>query len=407
MTPSEYQPLPRLLARFDPFDPELDEQFFQVVDDLRERCPMAHSDAQGGFWAISRFGDVLSGLTDEEGLSPIPTVSIPPNPGAVPIIPLQSQPAEHRAFRRLLDPYFRASSVTKYEGGIRNICTELIDGFIERGRCEFIGEFARRLPGGVIFRLFLGLPEDDLDEAFRWTLGIVQSINQPGGTYVHQNFLNLIGGWLDARLAEPRRDDVVDALLHGRVLDRPLTRDEVRRTLLQLIAAGLRTTASALGYVMIRLGEQPRLRRTLQAQPGLLPAAVEEFLRIDAPSAGAVRTAMRDVVVRGTQIKEGERVWLLLAGANRDPREFDAPDEVDFDRGQMRHLAFGYGAHYCLGVHLARLEMRVALEELLLRLSDFKVDGRRVRYDSGCSRGPSELHLSFAPGPRAVSRHGG
>ncbi len=390
---------PRLLARFDPYDDELDGRFFEVIDELREHCPVAHSDAQGGFWAVTRFDDVISGLGDDEGLSPVPTVSIPPNPGAVRIIPLQCVPTEHRGFRRLLDPYFRAGAIGKYEPGIRDICTELIDSFIERGQCEFITEFARKLPGAVIFRLFLGLPESEIDEAYHWTLGIVQSVTQPDGALVHQNFMNLIGRLVDARLAEPRREDIVDTLLHGTVLGRPLTRDEVQRTLLQLIAAGLRTTSHALGYIMIRLGQQPELHRTLAEDPQLLPAAIEEFLRIDAPSAGAVRTVQRDMVIEGTELKAGERVWLLLAGGNRDPREYKAPDELDISRPQSRHLSFGYGAHYCLGVHLARLEIRVALQELLSRLGDFQIDPARIKYDSGCSRGPSELSVSFTPGP--------
>jgi cytochrome P450 len=388
----------RLLARFDPYDAELDGRFFEVVDELREQCPVAHSGAQGGFWAVTRFEDVLSGLGDDEGLSPVPTVSIPPNPGAVPIIPLQSEPTEHRGFRRLLDPYFRVAAISKYEPDIRDICTELIDGFIERGQCEFIAEFARKLPGAVIFRLFLGLHESDIDEAYHWTLGIVQSVTQPEGPLVHQRFMELISRLLDARLAEPRRDDVVDTLLYGTVMGRPLTRDEILRTLIQLIAAGLRTTSHALGYIMIRLGQQPELRSRLAADPQLLPTAIEEFLRIDAPSAGAVRTVQRDMAVGGTQLKQGDRVWLLLAGANRDPREYEAPDDLDISRTQSRHLSFGYGAHYCLGVHLARLEMRVALEELLSRLGDFQVDLAHIKYDSGCSRGPSELNVSFAPG---------
>jgi cytochrome P450 len=390
---------PRLLARFDPFDPELEGHFFEVVDDLREHCPVAYSDAQGGFFAVTRFADVLDGLSDDEGLSPVPAISIPPNPGAVPMIPLQCESEDHRGFRRLLDPYFRASAVAKYEPGIRDLCTELIDAFIERGRCQFITEFGKRLPGAVVFRLFLGLPESEVDQAFHWTLGI-QSVNKPEGTLVHRNFMELVGRLLETRLAGPRRDDVVDALLHGTVSGRPITKDEVLRALVQLTAAGLRTTAHALGYIMIRLAEQPDLRRQLSADPQLLPAAIEELLRIDAPSAGSVRTARRDMVIAGTQIKGGDRVWLLNAGANRDPREFDAPDHIDITRPPSRHLAFGYGVRYCLGVHLARLELRVALEELLSRLGDFHITDTYIRYDPGCSRGPSELNISFTPGAR-------
>ncbi len=388
----------RRLERFDPYDPEIEDEFFEVVDDLREECPVSRSEAQGGFWAVTRFEEVRTGLANDNALSPVPTVTIPPNPGAVSIIPQQCERDEHREYRRLLDPYFRAGAVAKYEQGIRAICAELIDGFIERGRCEFIAEFARRLPGAVAFRLFLGLPESELDEAYRWSLRIVQSVNQPDGARVHERFMELIGRLVDARSAQPRRDDVVDAILYGTVLGRRLTRDEVQRTLMLLITAGLRTTASALGYSMIRMARDPALRTRLTANPQLLPQAIEEFLRLEPPSAGAVRTARQNMVIGGRQVREGDLVWLLIAGGNRDPRAFDRPDEVDFDRKPSRHLAFGYGARYCLGVHLARLELRVALGELLTRLGQFWMDDTPVTYDPGCSRGPNQLNLSFTPG---------
>jgi cytochrome P450 len=392
---SRYQ---RLLDRFDHFDPEFEARFFEVADELRERCPVARSDAHGGFWVFSRFADVQDAFGDERRFSSVPTVTIPVNPAAVPIIPLQSEPDVHRDFRRILDPHFRAGALSRYEVGIRQITTELIDSFVETGRCEFIGDFARPLPGALMFRLFLGLPESEMDEAFGLTMAIMHSLGTPEAEHVHRRFMALISGMLARRRDEPPRGDVVDSLLDGTVQGRPLTDDEVIRTLIQLIAAGLDTTAHALGTMMIALTRRPAVRRRLEDHPADIPRAVEELLRWEPPAGGLVRTALREVVVGGHAVPAGDPVLLLVAAANRDGAEYDRPDQIDLDRPHGRHLSFGYGAHYCLGVHLARLELRVAWEELLRRVRDVRITDTEIRYDSGTSRGPIQLHLEFTPG---------
>ncbi len=393
---SQDSPFRRLLERFDPFDPECGDHFFEVVDALREECPVAHSDAQGTFWTVTRFADVRTGFADNDGLSSVPTTTIPPNPGAVPVLPLQCEPDVHGGFRRLLDPYFRAGAIAKYEEGIRQIVDELIDSFIDRGECEFIADFARPLPGAVIFQLFLGLPDSELEAAYHWTMAIMHDLDKPDAPLIHQNFMELIAGLIARRRAEPRRPDVVDALLYGTVFDRALTDDEIFRTVMLLIAAGLDTTVHSLGIIMHRLSERPELLAQLVADPGLLPGAIEELLRCRPPAGGLVRTASRDIVIGGDEIPAGDRVLLLVASANRDPREFEDPEQLDFRR-QGLNLTFGYGAHYCLGVHLARLELRVALGQILSRMGNIRLRDDWVPYDSGCSRGPMALNLSFDP----------
>jgi cytochrome P450 len=394
---------PRLLERFDHFDAEFEGNFFDVANELREQCPVVHSEAYGGFWTYSRYADVQDGFGNDERYSTVPTVTIPVNPAAVGIIPLQCEPGIHRDFRRILDPYFRAAAVAQYEADIRRITVQLIDSVIEQGSCEFIRELARPLPGAVIFRLFLGLPESEVDEAFRLTMAIMHALGTPEAASVHHDFMRLIAMMLERRRTEPPRGDVIDALFHGTVQGRALTEDERLRTLVQIIAAGLDTTSHALGAMMTRLTERPHLRAQLEAEPERMPRAVEELLRWEPPAGGLVRTAVNNVVVDGQRVKAGDHILLLVAAANRDPREYERPDEIDFDRDQVRHLSFGYGAHYCLGVHLARLELRVALEELLSRIRNVRIVDQQIRYDSGTSRGPAELHLEFTPGPRSES----
>lgn len=400
MNPLNGARFPRLLERFNQFDPEFEANFFDVANELRERCPVVHSEANGGFWVFSRFPDVRDAFGDQSRFTTVPTVTIPRNPGAVPLIPLQCEPSVHRDFRRALDPYFRVNAVAKYEDGIREITTELIDEFIELGRCEFIRDFARKLPGAVVFRLFLGLPEEEVDEAFRLTLAIMHKLGTEEVLHVHKAFMDLISGMLERRRAEPPRGDVVDALFEATIGDRPITEDEILRTVLMLIAAGLDTTAHSLGNMLVTLTRRPELRKRLEVEPELIPNAIEELLRWEPPASGLVRSAVEDVTVDGQRLRAGDPILLLVSAANRDPDVFDRPDDIDFDRDQIRHLSFGYGPHYCIGTHLARLELRVALEELLTRVRDVQIMDDTVEYDSGTSRGPAHLNIEFTPGRR-------
>jgi cytochrome P450 len=390
----------RLLENFNQFDPEFEANYYDVANELRQRRPVAHSAANNGFWTFTRHADVADGFTDGERYSAVPTATIPANPGAVPILPLQADPSVHRDFRKILDPFFRPRAVTRYEDGIRQVTNELIDAFIERGRCEFVEDFARPLPGRFIFRSFLGLPESEVPEAFRLTLAIMHSLGTDEAATVHRDFMALIKRMLEARRAEPARGDVVDALFEGTVAGRPITEDERLRVVLMLIAAGLDTTAHSVSTIIMTLARRPELRARLEAEPELLPRAIEELLRWEPPAGALVRTATQDVVKDGQQIAAGDPILLMVASANRDPEEYVNPDEVDFDRENVRHLSFGYAAHYCLGVHLARLELKVALTELLRRLKDIRIEPDNVEYESGTSRGPVELHLKFTPGPR-------
>jgi cytochrome P450 len=390
----------RLLENFDQFDPEFEANYYDVANELRQRCPVAHSEAHEGFWTFSRHTDVERGFTDGERYTTVPTVTIPVNPAAVPILPLQADPSVHRDYRRILDPFFRPRAVARYEEGIRQVTNELIDAFIERGSCEFVEDFARPLPGRFIFRSFLGLPESEVGEAFRLTLAIMHSLGTPEAATVHEDFIKLIERMLARRRDEPPRGDVVDALFEGTVQGRPLSEDERLRIVLMLIAAGLDTTAHSVSTIMMTLARRPELRARLDAAPELIPRAVEELLRWEPPAGSLVRTATQDIELDGQRIAAGDHILLLVAAANRDPEEYPRPDEIDFDRDNIRHLSFGYAAHYCLGIHLARLELRVALTELLRRMKDIRLADDHIKYESGTSRGPVELPLRFTPGPR-------
>jgi cytochrome P450 len=230
----------------------------------------------------------------------------------------------------------------------------------------------------------------------------MHSLGTEEAATVHRDFIALIQRMLDGRRTEPPRGDVIDALFSGTVAGRPITEDERLRVVLMLIAAGLDTTAHTVSTIIMTLARRPELRARLDAEPSLLPRAIEELLRWEPPAGALVRTATQDIVKDGTVIPAGEHILLMVAAANRDPEEYSHPDEIDFDRENIRHLSFGYAAHYCLGVHLARLELRVALTELLHRMKDIQLADDSIMYESGTSRGPVELRLRFTPGPRVT-----
>src|SRR5262245_32915018 len=234
---------PKFIERFDQFDPEFVEHYFDVCNDVREHCPVAHSDAYEQFWVLTRFEDVMNGFGDDIGLSPTPSSTIPPIPNAPQLVPLQMPHEPHGEFRRFLLPFFRASEVAKYEPGIRETVTRAIDDFVERGHCEFIAEFGRRLPGEVVLRQVLGLPETDVTRAYEYALTIMHGHGTPEIEVVHERFRELITELLERKRREPRSDHIVDALLHETVGGHPIDEDTIINCLMLLITAGLDTTA--------------------------------------------------------------------------------------------------------------------------------------------------------------------
>jgi cytochrome P450 len=199
------------------------------------------------------------------------------------------------------------------------------------------------------------------------------------------------------REQEPR-NDVVDAVIGATIDGRPITDEEIYGTVQLLILGGLETTAGALGLAMVRLAREPRLQEKLRAEPALIPAAVEEFLRLDPSFVSVGRTAVRDAELGGQHVTAGDKVLIHWASANRDGAEFPDPDAFDLARERNRHLAFGAGPHRCVGSNLARMNMRIALAELLRRLDDIRLaGGPEIRYHAGLTRSPLRVPITFTP----------
>jgi cytochrome P450 len=399
--PGAIRATPEWCARhFDHLDPQLGAELHDALDLMRAEHPVTWSDAWGGFWIVTRYADVLRVAQDWETFSSAQGVTVPYGPSPYPAIPEMIDPPEHRIFKRLINAYLSPAVVAQWEDDTRTIVTDLIDAFVEQGSCDFMEQFARPLPGLAFFDLVLHAPPDQLAEVNR--LSTAASIpTAPGAMEARATMLEWISDFVAERRDQPPRDDVVDAVLRADIDGRAITHEEIVGVIQLLIFGGLDTTAGALGMMMLRFCEDPEIPARLRARPELIPDAAEELLRLDAPFVFIARTATRDVELGGQTIAEGDKVLISFASANRDDAEFACPAEADFERDSNRHVAFGAGPHRCAGSHLARMNIRVALEQLVSRLHDIRLQegAGPVEFHSGFSRTPVEVPIVFEAAP--------
>ncbi len=318
-----------------------------------------------------------------------------------PLIPLQIDPPDHVKFRRLLDPLFAPREMEKLEGDVRALVTDLIDEFVDAGSCEFNAAVAIPLPCTVFLRL-MGLPLDDLDLFLKFKDGIIRP---PAPTIAEGRAMARATGqeiyaYFEDVIAERRKQpeaDLLSGFIAAEIDGERLTTEDILDISYLFLLAGLDTVTASLGCAVAYLAEHPDRQQVLRDDPSRVPAAVEELLRWETPVPGVVRAAVADVEIAGTTIAAGRTVTCLLASANTDEHEFPDPESIDFDRVANRHLAFGGGLHRCLGSHLARLEMRVALEELHRRVPAYTIQaGETPIYTMGI-RGVEYLPLVWEP----------
>lgn len=367
---------------------------FPVLADLRSRCPVAHSTNHDGFWALFRYADVARAAQDPATFSSrdvtIPTEVLPAPPP-----PLMVDPPVHRDFRAPLLERFSAGAVRKVEPLVRRAATRLIDDFIERGSADLAAELCIPYPAHGAMHL-LSLPEADVPRFQAWAVRIFQ--NQ-GDLSIPMELAQYFGP-MYGELAGQDGDEI-PSLARRLVIDgREIQLMEYVMLLTTLVVAALDTTANATSQILLVLAQQPELRSALIADPGLLPSAIEELLRYVTPLPALARVTTCPVELGGQVIGPDEKVLLNWIAANHDPDEFPDPDSIILDRSPNRHLAFGLGPHRCLGMHLARLEVRVLLEEVLSRLPDYRVDEPAVVRGAGITRMIHSLPASFTPGER-------
>jgi cytochrome P450 len=312
---------------------------------------------------------------------------------------------DHGRHRRVLRDSFTVTAIARLEPELRRLADELIDGFAERGACDFVPEFAAPFPALAIAEL-LGIDGADREDFGRWSNEVVAALTGDD-MEVYARARSAIEDHIEAGCSvrsaaldagdEPP-EDVLTVLTHAH-RDGTISLAETRHLGYQLLVAGHETTTSLLGMMLYRLLERPELMAALRADHELIPKAVEEALRYDSPVHGLFRTNAEACELHGQAIPERSKLQVTYAAANRDPGRFREPDEFLLDRERQeaaRHLAFGWGLHYCLGAALARLETRIAFEQLLNRLDSIELDGEAVRNDSFVLHGLTHLPIRFA-----------
>jgi cytochrome P450 len=381
---------------FDHVSPDLAQNLNETLAYMRGHHPVAHSDEHGGFWIVSRYEDVLEVAQDWKTFSSAHGVSVPGNENVVKAIPEHLDPPLHREYKRLINAHFTPAAVAPYEQPTRALVNRLIDDFIDAGRCDVMADLARPFPGLAFFELVLNAPSDRLAE-LNDMAAAVSVPNNPQRHEASRGLYAWIKEFLDARRREAPRGDVVDAVLAAQIEGRPITEDDAIAVVLLLILGGLETTAGALGQIIIRFCREPEIPEFLRREPERIPDAVEELLRLEPPFIAIARTAMADTEIGGRQIRRGEKVLIYWASANRDEGEFPCPTDFDLDRPTNRHLAFGAGPHRCAGSNLARLNLRIALEEVTRRLDDIRLqdEAETIGFHSVLNRAPLAVPITF------------
>ena len=386
---------------FDHTDPRWTADPYTLWAELRRTCPIAHTDRfQDGVWLPTRYADVRAIAYDTEHFSsrriivrnvrPEETQSAPP---------ITSDPPAHKPAKQLLLPPFTPDAMKKLEPRVREICNELIDAFIDEPRVDVAARYTRHIPVRAIAHM-LGIPEKDSDLFIKW----IHEILEVGITddsvlmrAIHE-MAAYFSGHIEARRKNPT-DDLITTLMNAKDKEgKPLSDIHVLGTLRLLLIAGIDTTWSAIGASLWHLAKTPADRERLVAEPGLIPTAVEEFLRAYSPVTMA-REVMKETTVAGCPVKPGNMVLLSFPAANRDPAMFPDADKVIIDRKENRHAAFGLGIHRCVGSNLARMEMTVAIQEWLKRIPDFQLDPAGVvKWSEGTVRGPRQLPVLLGKG---------
>jgi cytochrome P450 len=387
---------------FDHTDPGWVADPYPIWADLRQRCPVAHSDRYGGTWLPVTHELVSEVAYDTEHFTSRSIVVSERRPGPddlpAPIglsPPITSDPPYHGIVRKMLLPAFTPGPIAALEPFTRQLCRDLLAATEGRTALDAATDYAQHIPVRVIVR-FLGFPQEDADIFRRFIRQVLEDVDQPADE--RRETLKELDAYMDAQIAEhiaDPRDDLTSFLLGAEVGGEKLSIGHVRGTMILLMIAGIDTTWSAIGASLWHLARHPADRRRLAGDPALMDTAVEEFLRAYAPVTMA-RLVARDFDFHGHQLREGD--WLLLPfpAANRDPGVFENPDVVQLDRASNRHAAFGLGRHRCLGSNLARMELRVALEEWLARYPDFELsDPSAVTWSGGQVRGPRTLPVSI------------
>jgi cytochrome P450 len=385
-------------ATVDVFSQECANDPHPVYHQVHDKCPVTREANMFGTNSVtlSTYDDVLWALKHPEVFSSKDVVNIGND---VPLIPLSVDPPEHAKYRRLLDPQFSPKRMKDLEPEARVLVNEIIDTFVGSDQFDFHGDFATPLPS-TIFLALMGLPQSDLPGFLRWRDDTIRPQADEHGNeeQKRQAAGQAIQDYFERMIEEKRTypdDRLLSTLVHGEIEGRPLTHAELLGTTHLLLLGGLDTVTATLDCMIVYLAEHPERRRALVEDGTLVAGAVEELLRHQTPVMMVPRIIAQDYELGGVQFEAGDGATLLVGAANCDRTAFDGASEVRFDREVNRHLAFGAGPHRCLGSHLARLELTVALEEFHRRIPEYELAPETTIAFSPGIRQTENLHLRF------------
>ncbi len=397
MSDERQQGLDHLARNFDVDDPLFATRFEDVLSHLVAKCPVAHSSVGPGYRVFNRYRDVRRCAMDWRTFSSADGWMLNPPAGNIAILPEDLDPPYHTEWRRVLNTFFTASAVAELEAPARAYAGELVERFATRGHCEFVADFAAQLPGLILFKHILPVPVAELPTLFT-DIDIYSFGPMEDRTAAFARVYTYLQGFLEIRAKEPPRGgDIVDVILAGVERDgAPCSWDDKVHVVLDVVFAGLATTTHAIAGAIYALATDASIRAGLARDPARMHTAVEETVRLYAPVVAVGRSVRQDCEVAGEQLKAGDRVALNYAAASRDPEVCANPERFDIERQEVVHTAFGVGPHRCLGEHLARLEIRVAVEEFLKRIPDFELQaGTEPVYESGQLRTMKNLYLRW------------
>ena len=387
-------------TEFNHFTEDYAQHAPEVWAELRETCPVAHSDSFRGMWVPTRHADIVAIANDVDTFSSrSPLVAQYGSMADFGVVapPISSDPPYHTEIRRMLLPFFAPKRIEALRPSVEAHCDELIDAFVDGDGCDAATDYAQYIPPKVIATM-LGIPPEH-DAQFRvWVVQLLENAPvdiETAGVHLFSLF-QYFGEHMERMKASPQ-DDLISFLVAEApgVIGRELAQDELFGMCLLLLLAGIDTTWSAIGATIWHLASHQEDQQRLRDEPELWPVAVEEFLRAYAPVTMA-REVMKDTEFAGCPMRKGDPLLLPFPSANRDPAAFDRADEVIIDRAENRHVAFGVGIHRCLGSNLARLEVQVAVSKFLERVGPFHLaDADAVRWSKGQVRGPRVLPIAF------------
>jgi cytochrome P450 len=379
-----------ILPHFDLYNHEHHERLWEILSRAREACPVIKTDADNGYFVVTRYDDVRAVANDPTTFS-----SAEPLLRGLPVRlpPVSEDPPIHGEFRKLLNPYFSRSFLSRYEADMRAAASELLDPLLAAGRMEFMNEFALPYTANNLARVIL---DEDNKDRIKRAGAVGLRISTEGTPDAFIELAQIAGEFLRDRAASSEsRDGVLSAIVSGQIEGRPLTIEDQIGVCTTLFTGGLDTVRAALGSIARHLAQDPALEERLR-DPAWVRTDLDEFLRLDPPITFLARTVTQDTEVNGCPMHQGDRLALHFASANRDSSQFEDPQSLHFGRDSNRHLTFGIGIHRCLGLHFARLQIEIAFDELLSRITNIRNPRDvEIKIANGAILTPEQLPIEF------------